>query len=326
VGLVDCASYPRTEDDPAGHFVRGHAEWLAAHAGDVHVLACADAPLGGWPHALRTRPWRAASITARLFVAARRHRFDAVVCHWLVPCALVGRTLGVPLVAVAHGSDVALLRKLPGAAGLLRRIDHLVYVDESLRMTAHGIVQAMPPQATARLDRDEARKALGVDGRVALFVGRLVREKGLDLLLDALPDDMTLLVAGEGPEDLSSHARVRSGAARLLGEQRGHGKARLFAAADLLVVPSRRDGAPTVIGEAHGAGLPVLGTDVGGIPACVRGGGWVVPPTVSALRQALDRLKLPVDLPSPATWATVGPRLWPFPTRQGRGAIQVERY
>ena len=129
----------------------------------------------------------------------------------------------------------------------------------------------LPAPASAM--RDDARRAVGLapDVVLALFVGRLVPEKNLPLLLDALsriPAERRprLWLAGEGPE----RARIETDIARLglasdvqlLGE-RGD-SVRLMQAADLLVLPSREEGLSNVLLEAMGCGLPVIATAVGG--------------------------------------------------------------
>lgn len=333
-------SYPRGPEDPAGHFVRGFCEWLAAEVGDVDVLACADPgglAAGGLPARLEGAPGalRAAAISSRLLVAARRRspRWDALVSHWVLPCGLIGALVaeGRRHLAIAHGSDIALARALPGGEPLVRRLARradLVYVSESLRIDgAPGRVVAMPAleDAAPRTDaeRAAARAGLGLDpvGRgplVLLFLGRLIADKGADLLLDALPDDVLLLLAGDGPDRaaLADHPAVRRGQARLLGLRLGAEKRALLSAADLLVVPSRRDGSPTVLAEAREAGLPALVTRVGGLEAALGGAGWVVDPTRAAIcgelrRLAHERNALCVPVPRPPGWRETGPRLWP---------------
>ncbi|MEO6953771.1 MAG: glycosyltransferase [Polyangia bacterium] len=323
VGVL-CTSCSEDAHDPAGHFVAAHARWLADHVGDVEVLVASAGSFdtGGLPAELRRRPWLAATLSAKLLIAARARRWDAVVSHWLVPSSAVAMTLGLPHVAIAHGSDIALLRALPGGEAfvrLLARHASLVYVADALRIDgAPGIVQPMPPMSTVRVDRAEARRVLGVKGMVALFLGRLIHDKGCDVLIDALPAGVTLLVAGDGPEREHLERRPTRGRVRFFGTQRAEDKARLLAAADLLVVPSRRDGAPTVVGEAHAAGLPVLATRVGGLPDLVGEGGWIVDP--GELRRTLDRFHAEpgrlrsVPIPAPITWLTAGPAIWPFAT------------
>lgn len=138
----------------------------------------------------------------------------------------------------------------------------------------------LPPMALGR-ERDEARCALGlaVGERLLLFVGRLVPEKNLPLLLDALmrlspASRPRLWLAGEGPERArveSAIARLGFGAGvRLLGERSD--TPTLMRAADVLVLPSSEEGLSNVLLEAMGIGLPVIATAVGGTPELIEDG------------------------------------------------------
>ena len=300
--------------------------------GDVEVLAIdgGDAATamahGGLPATLSVAT--AARITARLVgaVARRVHAWDALVTHWLVPCGLIGMLAARSRyhLTIAHGSDVALLHRLPAGRALAKRLGRrsdLVYVAESLRIDgAPGRVISMPPEheveAITPTERARARRDLGLGSeRVALFLGRLVPEKGLDLLLEALPANVRLLVAGDGPE--RARLEGRSSQATFLGPRFGADKRALFAAADVLVVPSRRDGSPTVVAEARQLGVPVLATRVGGLPAAVGERGIVCDPTPAALSAALHHLMMePRSFGSTSTvrgWEEVGPELWRGP-------------
>lgn len=310
-------SYPRDEGDPAGHFVAGFARWLRANVGEVEVL-CAERPVAqgrAVADALR--------FSSRLMAEARARarRWDAVVSHWLVPCGAVGMALGLPHLAIAHGSDVRLLRRLPGGRAFVRalaRRSDLVYVARSLRVDgAAGRVQPMgidiaavaprPPERPVM--RAAMRSALGLGARRAiLFLGRLSVEKGADLAIDALLPGELLLVAGDGPERSALERRARGRDVIFLGEVRGDRKRALLAAADLMIVPSRADGAPTVVLEAIAAGLPIVATHAGGI-AELAPHARLCAPTVSSLRRGLSS---PLPAGGDAAvhdWSAVGPRL-----------------
>ena len=125
-----------------------------------------------------------------------------------------------------------------------------------------------------------------------LFLGRLVPEKGLELLLAAWAlhpvGSLGLLrIAGDGPL-----RRMCTGVGRpdvvFLGSLDPAGVRAAVRDSAVIVVPSVwPDVLPTVALEALAAGRPVLGTAMGGIPDAVGPAGWLVAPTVPALAAAL---------------------------------------
>lgn len=138
-------------------------------------------------------------------------------------------------------------------------------------------------------------------GRVILCVGRLSPEKGQDVLLEAaaiLRDRdvrFQLLLAGDGPwRDSLARRTVALGLATqaaFLGEQSR--MELVYAAADMLVLPSRKEGMPNVVLEAMQHGLPIVATRVGAVPEMLRDGveAILVPPEQpKALAQALAAL------------------------------------
>ncbi len=107
-------------------------------------------------------------------------------------------------------------------------------------------------------------------GRVnVLYVGRLTRVKGFDLLLDswarlgpAFRSRATLTVIGGGP---MAAMIARSESVNWLGELPHESLPPYFASADVLVQPSRSEGLPISVLEAMASGLPVVSTSVGGL-------------------------------------------------------------
>ncbi|WP_329490107.1 glycosyltransferase [Kitasatospora sp. NBC_01246] len=131
----------------------------------------------------------------------------------------------------------------------------------------------------APADRRAARIALGLDldAPLAVCVGRLCRQKGQDVLLDAWPEVLRLVpqarlaLVGTGPEEARLAAAVRESAEpsriRLAGEVPDPRP--WLAAADLVVLPSRWEGMALAPLEAMAAGRPVLLTDVPGARECL---------------------------------------------------------
>jgi glycosyltransferase involved in cell wall biosynthesis len=107
------------------------------------------------------------------------------------------------------------------------------------------------------------------EARVVLFVGRLVKEKGLERLLTvwgSLPDrdGRLLVIVGDGPlrADLESRASPLASSVRFLGHRADVSK--FYAIADIFVLPSKTEGVSNSLLEAMCAGIPVVASNVGG--------------------------------------------------------------
>lgn len=152
-------------------------------------------------------------------------------------------------------------------------------------------------------DREDERLNFGIGGFTIGYVGRLVPEKGLLDVLDAMArcrSPVRFVLLGEGPQKPQLEARAQAlGLAervRFLPPCPPDGVARLISALDVLVLPSRttrtwKEQFGRVIMEAHACGVPVLGSSSGSIPSVVGNGGWIVPEgDVEALARSLDHL------------------------------------
>lgn len=137
--------------------------------------------------------------------------------------------------------------------------------------------------------------------RVVVAPGRLVREKGFDLFIDAMtqvPRPWRAIIAGDGMERaaLERHAAA-SGVGESIefaGWQDEHSMAALYRRASLVAVPSRWPEPSGIVGlEAMAAGRPVVAFAVGGIPEWLDHGvtGLLAPPhDTSSLAQSIARL------------------------------------
>jgi len=250
-----------------------------------------------------------------------RFKPDVVLAYWLYPDAygamLAARHSGLPLVAGARGSDIrvrdAISRWL--TRQVVRRANRLLMVSADLGRLAvqeYGAdatrVSVIPngcDSATFRLgDRAAARDNLGVsqDAEVVLYVGRLVAEKGLRELLEALQLLVTqrprwqLVIIGNGPmQDELRTLTAGNRNVRLTGVLPPDAVAQWMVAANLVTLPSYSEGHPNVLVEALACGRPVVATTVGGIPEVVDAAcGVLIPPRdvaalAAGLTQVLDR-------------------------------------
>jgi mannosyltransferase len=128
------------------------------------------------------------------------------------------------------------------------------------------------------------------------------RQKGVDLFVEAalrlcpgLPDAHFVVVGDAEDANLLRAVRGRIEGAGLTDRITfaGHSNdiADIYAALDLLVLPSRWEGFGLVAAEAMAAGVPVIATDVGGLPTVVGDAGRLIPPEdADALSSAIENI------------------------------------
>ena len=129
-----------------------------------------------------------------------------------------------------------------------------------------------------------------------LFIGELRQLKGVDVLLRALAEiaarfPVRAVIVGAGPDAAAFHSLAEDLKIGNLVDFPGALPARTaFPLGRCLVVPSRAESMPYIVLEAAAAGMPMLATDVGGIPEIVNGTDTPLLPAgdVGALAQAMQ--------------------------------------
>ncbi|MFT5323127.1 MAG: glycosyltransferase involved in cell wall biosynthesis [Planctomycetaceae bacterium] len=203
------------------------------------------------------RFWRIANACKPDLIHAHSSRAAAIVssCRWGV---------SAPRVATVHGQKNShhVFRHFDGVIavshGVAKQIRH-----RNVSVVYNGI----DPAAWSRsLDQAQDRPDSFPDsGRIAVAIGRLVDVKGFDILIRAWQgQNGHLLIVGDGPlEDKLRALIAQCGLTKnvsLLGFRSDIRE--ILNAADVLVIPSRREGFGYVLAEALLAGCPVVSTDV----------------------------------------------------------------
>ena len=258
--------------------------------------------------------------------ALTEHRYDIVhVCSpgpTGIAATLIAKVMGLPLLGSYHTElqTYARLRaRDPRIEGAMRGILAAVYgqfrVVMSPSSAADGSLRELgiAPERVLRWDRgvdlkrfSPARYAphvliasdfeLGQRFKV-LYVGRLSKEKGVDLLADAFliardrDPRLHLVLAGRGPEEEALKRRLGD-SATFLGWVEGDDLPRVYASADMFMFASATDTFGQVILEAQASGLPVLAVDAGGPADLIEDGrsGCLVAPEANTLAEALRGL------------------------------------
>jgi glycosyltransferase involved in cell wall biosynthesis len=218
----------------------------------------------------------------------RQRPFDVIDASFFYPdgpvAARLARKLGIPFSVKARGADIhhwgrqpstrrAVLNAGQAASGLLA-------VSQTMRrsMVALGMDEARIRVHYTGVDLDrfqpgdsnDAKASFGLSGPVVLSVGALIPRKGQALLIRALKHlpGVTLMLVGHGPErrNYEQLAEAEGVSARVgfLGSVSHEALPRLFAAADVMALPSASEGLANAWVEALACGRPIVISDVGG--------------------------------------------------------------
>ena len=147
------------------------------------------------------------------------------------------------------------------------------------------------------LDKSEAKKDVNWEGRfIVLFVGRFIKAKGMDLLLEVARQttrDIYFAFIGDGPRaEMIRKESMDLPNVLFVGKVNNQNLPLYYNAANILCVPSQyEEGFGRVILEAVSCGTPVVGANRGGIPEAIDGTvGVLVEPNVENLRRVIENL------------------------------------
>lgn len=272
----------------------------------------------------------------------REQRFDVIDASFFFPDGPVAerlsRALGIPYSVKARGADIHYWGARKGTRKMVKRAAEkaagLLAVSDAMRrsMARMGIdaekirvhYTGVDLDRFEIADRAAAKEALGFEGPVILCVGALIPRKGQEYLVQALRHlpAATLLFAGQG-----QYRRTLEKLAAELGVDRRIGflgsvphdrLPRIYAAADVMALPSSSEGLANAWVEALACGTPIVVTDVGGARELLDRpeAGRIVPQEPEAIAAAIsDILANPPDREAVRatalrfTWSTNGDAL-----------------
>lgn len=259
-------------------------------------------------------------------------RFDLIDAHYAFPdgaaAVMLGKLFRVPVAVTVRGGDIDMLPRYRLRRGIISRTlrdanliisvsEHLARGARNLGATSHCIrviPNGIDGDKFSPVEQGLARQQLGIAPARPLLVcvGNLLAEKGQHVLIDALgrlrtpgttPPDVVFIGSDQwGGSRYLQQLEERIAAlqlaehVRFLGSQPQDVVATWYAAADLLVLPTFREGCPNVVREALGCGTPVVASNVGGVPELITSEalGLLVPAgdsdaLANALQTALQR-------------------------------------
>ena len=227
--------------------------------------------------------------------------FDIIHAHGMFdpPAGLVAKLLSekleIPYVVTCHGSDINLA--MPNNKELynnvLEQAGKVIFVSNALLNNAKllgysgknavVIPNGIDLEIFKPLDKEKIKRELGLSKKVVGFVGNLKKIKRADKLAEIFEyilskKDVEFLVVGDGElrENVEKECQKRNLNVKFVGRVFQDKVPYYMNAMDVMILPSRNEGFPTVVNEAQACGIPVVGSSNGGIPEAIGDGGIVV--------------------------------------------------
>src|SRR3989338_3046173 len=245
-------------------------------------------------------------IVTEFFFASKiikKEKISLIHAHWILPQGLVGvflkKLFKIPLIVTIHGSDL-----FPLKSNLFRKLhkfvatnaDFITVGSEATKNeligripSSSGNVKVIPMGVDSSIFRKiKIKKPKKYSkNKILLFVGRLSDQKGLQYLIDTMPDivkeetSAKLLIIGEGPYKSELCKRMNENKVNenveFLGSLSSSEIAKYHNYADIFIFPSLSNKTGTealglALMEAMSSGCAVIGTNVGGIPSLIKNG------------------------------------------------------
>ncbi|WP_203245880.1 glycosyltransferase [Sporosarcina beigongshangi] len=324
--------YPSSRHLTFGLFVKNQVELLRSADLAVDVVAIQDPGKGKLKALTKYMTW---GIRSFVYMMKNRKRLSLTHAHYAFPTgflSLMGKKLfGIPYVVTVHGGDIDKMaaksqRIAKMTKHILQQASAVIVVGDKLRddvtsrfgvpnANVHVMSMGVDTSIFKYVSKEEARNKLQLpmEEKIVLFVGNIIRAKGLlelvesfDSLKMSLPNSSLYLIGSQKDSDFAEELRsfIRDKDVEDIHFKEPFQQDELsfwMSASDALVLPSHHEGFGLVALEAMSAGTKVVGTDVGGLSYLLKdGAGVLVEPKnpdslVQGLWSVLDENSVAID-------------------------------
>lgn len=234
----------------------------------------------------------------------KKEQVSIIHTHWILPHGIVGVIVGtllsIPHICSVHGTDVTIPKSYPVLAKVIRIIANRCtiitansgYTSNILSSYCKDLPQPIIiPMGVDHEQRSKKNKIVRIkeadDKKIVLYVGRLIKWKGVHVLVQAMnqvkkssPNAMLVIIGdGDYKSDLMELVSqlnfkleiVFTGKVSNLELTTWYQKASLFVLPSI-IVDGQTEGLGVVLLEAMSFGVPVIGSNIGGIPDIIEDG------------------------------------------------------
>lgn len=271
------------------------AEHLAQRGNEVHVITSQDEGLPehskengfyihriAWP---KIRFIGTISFWAKICLKIQKIKPDIIHAQNLlsgIPAWASKKLLNIPYAVWGQGSDVYLPGRFIRMASktILKNADAVLALTEDMKQKMQKLydrdISVVPNGISPEKFNIKSGEKKKGNSKTIIFVGRLHPVKGVSYLIEAMAivhremTDAKLILVGDGVErskleELAEKLDLNS-CIQFMGQVQQERIPMIMQQADLFALPSLSEGFPVVILEAMATGLPIVATNVGGIP------------------------------------------------------------
>lgn len=236
-----------------------------------------------------------------LYDQIKNQNYNLIIAHGMYdpPAGLIAKIfsekLNIPYIVNCQGSDINYKMQLSPELyiDVFENAAKVVFVSNAILERAKdygysGNNAIVSPNGVdldnfKLLDKNKIKIELGLKNKVVGFVGNLLPVKRADKLPEIFYEinkqkEVDFLVVGDGPlkKEIEQRCKEKNLNVLFTGKIPHDEIPKYMNAMDVMILPSRNEGFGAVVIEAQSCGVPVVGSDNGGIPEAVGNGGIIV--------------------------------------------------
>lgn len=218
-------------------------------------------------------------------------KYDIIHAHWLYPtgkaAVILSKAKNVPVFITCHGSDINRVMHAPSyrkdCIWTMKNADEVEFVSNKLMSTARSLggewnsAHVLPNGITDYSDEISLER-----DHIVGFVGNLIDVKRVDCfpelfrLLYNKYKELSFLIVGDGEKRKWLENELSGLPVVFTGRVPQDEVLLLMKKMEVMILPSRNEGWPCVVLEAHSCGTPVIGSSCGGIPEAIGDDSFIV--------------------------------------------------